>query len=272
MFPLACIVIVVAGLLSIQKETEESEVPTEMVLLNTSAPDMSLRVAGGTILAAFIITNIPQVLISYIYLGLNNMLTTMLVMAEWCSYTAASEDSPKGLRVSSPLPQTQQRSTYFLSLPYRWSIPMSITVTIIHWLVLQGLLFLQFDVHTSGWEEPSTVNSTSYIFVAKATVWFVIVPVLFASLFALFCLGFFKKYAPHMPLAGCCSASIAAACQPSRLGCDASGSIKCFPSDLVEKKLKWGVVEHPEQSEFGIGHATFSADDVPPLEEETMYT
>lgn len=51
-----------------------------------------------------------------------------------------------------------------------------------------------------------------------------------------------------MPLAGCCSASIAAACQPSRLGCDASGSIKCFPSDLVEKKLKWGVVERPERS------------------------
>lgn len=75
-----------------------------------------------------------------------------------------------------------------------------------------------------------------------------------------------------MPLAGCCSASIAAACQPSRLACDVSGSNKSFPSDLAEKKLKWGVVERPEQSEFGIGHATFSADDVPPLEEETMYT
>lgn len=273
MFSLGCIAIVVAGLLSIQKETEsESEVPTEMDILNTSAPDMSVRVAGGGILAAFIVTNIPQVLISYIYVGLNNMLTTMLVMAEWCGYTAASENSPKGLRVSSPLPQTQQRSTYFLSLPRRWSIPISIIITIIHWLVSQGLLFLQFDIHTSGWEEPSTVNSTSYIFLAKATIWFVIVPVLIASLFALFCLGFLKKYAPHMPLAGCCSASIAAACQPSRLACDVSGSNKSFPSDLAEKKLKWGVVERPEQSEFGIGHATFSADDVPPLEEETMYT
>lgn len=274
MFSLACIAIVVAALLSIQKEGSmepESEVPTEMDLLNISVPDMSLRVAGSGILAAFIITNIPQVLISYIYLGLNNMLTTMLVMAEWCGYTATSENPPKGLRVSSPLPQTQQRSTYFLSLPYKWSIPTSITVTIIHWLVSQGLLFLQFDVHTSGWEEPSTVHTTSYIFLAKATVWFVIVPVLLASLIALFCLGVFKKYAPHMPLAGCCSASIAAACQPSCLGCDASESNRSFPSDLAEKKLKWGVVESPEQSEFGIGHATFSADDVPPLEEETMY-
>lgn len=274
MFSLGCIAIVVAGLLSIQKETMsgESEVPIEMDLLNTSAPDMSLRVAESGILAAFIITNIPQVLVSYIYLGLNNVLTTMLVMAEWCGYTAASANSPKGLRVSSPLPETQQRSTYFLSLPYKWSIPISITTTIIHWLVTQGLLFLQFDVHTSGWEEPSTVNTTSYIFIAKATIWFVIVPVLFASLFALFFLGVFKKYAPHMPLAGCCSASIAAACQPSRLGCDASESNKYFPSDLAEKKLKWGVVERPEQSEFGIGHATFSADDVMPLEDETMYT
>lgn len=60
MFSLGCISIVVAGLLSIQKETEEeSEVPTKMDLLNTSAPDMSLRVAGGGILAAFIIHQYP---------------------------------------------------------------------------------------------------------------------------------------------------------------------------------------------------------------------
>ena len=61
MFSLACIAIVVAGLLSIQKETEEeSEVPTEMDLLNTSAPDMSLKVAGSGILATFTIVNCSQ--------------------------------------------------------------------------------------------------------------------------------------------------------------------------------------------------------------------
>lgn len=48
-----------------------------------SGYDLIFKLTERRILSSFIITNIPQVLISYIYLGLNYIMTTMLAMREW---------------------------------------------------------------------------------------------------------------------------------------------------------------------------------------------
>jgi hypothetical protein len=222
----------------------------------------------ASMFTACLVANIPQVLISYIYLGLNNVMTTMLVMHEWCSYSAGSRKPAKGLRVTSPVPGSEQRSTYFLSLPYKWSIPITLVVTLIHWLVSVMFTFVQLDVHRI--DSGATVTAMNYVLFWR-NVLILVLPIGLGAYGILFLLSLFKKFPEAMPLAGCCSASIAAACQPSILHGSDLRSIRAFPSDLSTRKLKWGVVERPEEMENGIGHATFSDDTVTPLEKHKMY-
>jgi hypothetical protein len=243
------------------------------ILKGSAGASVIQEVNGMNILASFLLVNIPQVLVSYIYVGLNNILTTIVVMAEWCGYSA-SERQAKGLRVSSPLLDTKQRSTYFLSLPYRWSIPTTIMVTFFHWLVTEVFFFVQVNVYAdnSAASSSETMKSIRYLFVSKTTLWFIVIPLGGLIIFALIIISLWKTFPSNIPLAGCCSASLAAACQPSRLQQDASGMTKLFPANLATKALRWGVVERPSEMPFGIGHATFTVDEVPTLEKEKMYT
>lgn len=81
----------------------------------------------------------------------------------------------------------------------------------------------------------------------------------------------FIKFPGGIPLPGYCSASMAAACQPL----ESQGGR--FPPGPAHKKLKcWrgGFVQRPCESTFncGVGHATFTADEVAPLEPGKTYT
>ena len=83
---------------------------------------------SGTI-PMVLLANAPQVFVSIAYFFCNNMLTVMSLAVEFNGYAAKR----KTLRVSWP--KGLQRSTYYLSLPYRYSIPLIISHIIIHWLV-----------------------------------------------------------------------------------------------------------------------------------------
>lgn len=269
LFSLSLIVIAIVGVACIGLYGTLTDIPgfptplSFMGKLNTI-----FGLGSASMFTACIVANIPQVLISYIYLGLNNVMTTMLVMQEWCSYSLASRKPAKGLRVTSPVPETEQRSTYFLSLPYKWSIPITLVVTLIHWLVSVMFTFVQLDVHRNDPE--SGVTSINYVLFWR-NVLILVVPIGLGAYGVLFLLSIFKKYPESITLAGCCSASIAAACQPSKLYGNDLNSMAAFPSQLSYQKLKWGVVEKPEDMENGIGHATFSDEAVTSLQEGQMY-
>lgn len=120
----------------------------------------------------------------------------------------------KALRVTNP--QGQQSSTYFLQLPYRYSLPLLITSILLHWvlsgciylLVMQGEYFF-----SSGHDGPfGSVMAVGYSM---------------KSLFTMMMLSIFLALIP--PLLGCIalplntvvvgssSLAIAAACQVSPL-------------------------------------------------------
>ncbi|KAJ5215100.1 hypothetical protein N7468_010779 [Penicillium chermesinum] len=229
-------------------------------------PETGYELRGKSNLTGFVIANIPQVLVSYVYLGLNNMMTKMLLMAEWCGYAAGSKKPPKGLRVSSPVAETKQRSTYFLSVPYRWNIPTTICIITLHWLVSEAFSFVQIDIRSS----PTHMDTWNYILVFPDAVELVVAPICSFTVLMMIMIGLCKKFPGTMPLAAGCSATIAAACQPlpPRDGSHAAGS---FPHNLAYEALKWGVVESPSPDNNGRGHATFSADHVTPLEKGKMY-
>merc|ERR1711981_143363 len=84
--------------------------------------------ASGT-LSNVLIANAGQTVLSFLYFSCNGLLTSMLLAHEWSGYALTR----KGLRVSGR-PQGDQRSTYFLQLPFRYAIPLVLFGTILHWL------------------------------------------------------------------------------------------------------------------------------------------
>jgi hypothetical protein len=80
-----------------------------------------------------LIANLPQLLLSVIYIIYNIMLSAFLVQREFSRMYKVR----KPLRVSEPT--GIQRSSYFISLPLRYGIPLYASSGIMHWLLSQSL-------------------------------------------------------------------------------------------------------------------------------------
>ncbi|KAK7957994.1 hypothetical protein PG988_012842 [Apiospora saccharicola] len=104
--------------------------------------DRSLRYFMGCIFKA----NWLQLMISFLYLFYNNILTRQLVTDEFLRYLR--DDGKKPLRVSSPV--GMQRSTYFLSLPWKYSGPLMLTMIVFHTLISQSLFLIQTSAFGPG--------------------------------------------------------------------------------------------------------------------------
>lgn len=192
---------------------------------------------GGGILLA----NIPQAVLSYLYLAFNALYTNMVVAFEWSTYMSTR----KPLRVSSPI--GQQRDTYWLNIPFRYAIPMTIMSGLFHWLASQSIFLVQITVLNAYTREPYRRISTcgfSPVAIILCTVLGTVIAI------GGFAIGRFR-YAPGMSVAGSCSAAISAACHP-------------LPEDTEASVLpvQWGAVTHGERHMDGklpVGHCTFSS-------------
>jgi hypothetical protein len=97
-----------------------------------------------SVIANVLVANSPQVLLSAVYVSYNSMFTCMLLGWEWASFAYER----KGLRVSAESPRGDQRSGYFLSLPYRFALPLMAVSGLLHWLVSQSIFIAMVKV---GW-------------------------------------------------------------------------------------------------------------------------
>lgn len=52
----------------------------------------------------------------------------------------------KGLRVTAP--RGEQRSSYFLQLPYRWAVPLMIVSGALHWLMSQTIFPVRLETRS----------------------------------------------------------------------------------------------------------------------------
>lgn len=197
----------------------------------------SMSVTGGVILA-----NSPQITLSYLYLAFNYLYTTMLVGHEWSGYMT----NRKCLRVTSP--SGRQRDTYWLSVPYRYAIPITLLSGLLHWLVSQSIFMVQitvFDTKTRSILSDQQISSCGFSPLA------IIMATIVTSIMAAggVVMGSFK-YPAGMPLVGSCSAAISASCHPPDTDMDAQ-----------LRPVQWGAVTHGEDGdgEQAIGHCTFSS-------------
>lgn len=180
-----------------------------------------------------LIANLPQALLSSIYLVFNGLCTNMLLAFEWSKF--ASER--RTLRVSEP--RGAQRSTYFLQIPYRFGLPLTLLSSLLHWLVSQSIFLAKVDgLDPRGW--PSQIGNVTTCGYSPFGMIFTTIGGLALVLFAV-ALGI-QKLKPSMPLAGSCSIAISAACH--------------VPDGTSElEPLMWGVIpKHPDDAHSGVEH------------------
>ena len=217
-----------------------------------------MRFTGNTgLIATILIANAPQLLISAAYLTYNSLFTSMLLAREWNRFS----QERRTLRVTNP--RGQQRSTYWLQLPYSYAIPILIASGLIHWLVSQSIFLAKVNVYDA--------NGNILPHASVMTCGYSCIAMLFVIILAVLCIiggnaNGFRRYKPGMPLAGSCSAAISAACHPPEGDENAS-----------TRPLMWGVVDGgvggggDGDDNYGVGHCSFSSLAVSPLVPGRLY-
>ncbi|KAK2760007.1 hypothetical protein FQN54_002743 [Arachnomyces sp. PD_36] len=197
------------------------------------------RFLPSTLTGFILLANLPQLIVSVIYFAFNSLFTCMLLAHEWNSYTYKR----KPLRVTSP--NGQQRSTYYLSLPYSYAIPLMGMSGLLHWLVSQSFFLVRMDEYASTGEFIRSTSNCGYSCIA------IILAIMVGCLLVLSALAMgCRRYKTGIPAAGSCSAAISAACHPP-------------PGDQKAATLpvQWGAVEGFENSN-GVGHCSFTTREV----------
>lgn len=191
----------------------------------TILSSMDIPATASGIFSMVFMANIPQLLVSAVYFQYNALLTCMLSAVEYDKY--ATDRKP--LRVSWP--RRDQRSTYYLSLPYRYSLPLLLVSAILHWLVSQSLFFVQIVPFDRRGVPQQSEQVVTCGYSPLAIICAMILGV--ALLLGVGLLGL-RRFKSRMPLAGQCSAAISAACHPLS-----------STDDHALKPVQWGEVEMP---------------------------
>lgn len=142
---------------------------------------------------------------------------------EWSGYAHRR----KPLRVISP--SEEQRGSYYLQLPYRWSVPLLVCSGLLHWLVSQSIFLARVIVLDSQENVvPGSISTWGY---SPIAIIFAICLGALLVLIGIIC-GF-RKSKGGMHFAGSCSGAVSAACRPPKSDVNAS-----------MKPVMWGVVEN----------------------------
>lgn len=197
-----------------------------------------------------LLANSPQLLLSISYVALNRICTSMCFIGEWNDHAIRR----KPLRVTTPV--GQQRPSYFLQLPYRWAVPLTIMSGLLHWLLSQSIFLVRLDVRYVDGNlikniSKSTCGYSSLSLVVFSLTYFLLLSIVYGLRHRLLHIA--------IPPVEHCSLMISAACHP--------------PPDDVDPQLglvQWGVV----RSRFGgdIRHCSFMSEKVSPPEEGMVYT
>lgn len=182
--------------------------------------------------------NLFQLVFSFFYFMYNGLLTSTSVASELSRYGSAR----KALRVSAPI--GMQRSSHFLSLPYRLGVtlPISICSGLMYWFISQSIFFVRTVAYKpDGTEDPP--NDTSRVGFSPIGIIFAFALAI-TMLFALGVVAIVSKYPDTIPLMSTNSAAISAACHP--------------PADDIDAYLlpvQWGVISSEDSM---IGECSFT--------------
>ena len=217
------------------------------------------KTGASDLLSNNLIANIGQLVFSLIYFSYNRIFTMFSWALEWESYAK----SHKALRVSG-IPRGEQKSKHFLALPYRIAIPLLIFSGFIHWLISQSIFLVvieyrHFDYQSDSWTRKLSDIDKTFSGCGFSPLAIVILSVTIGVMFVALMITACWRLKTTMPLAGNCSAAIAAACH---ISAGEQGQ------EISTSKIRWGVTGYRND---GIGHCSFSKIDVTAPEVDQLY-
>jgi hypothetical protein len=151
-----------------------------------------------------LIANVFQLPLSLAYITFNGLFTCILLSREFASYAHKRH----GLRVTNASGK-YQRSSYWLTVPYRFSIPLVVLSALLHWMQSQTIVLVEVNVlePNGTFTDDDAVHSLGYSTLALL-ITLIIWTVMICSLLAL---GW-TTYFPGAPLVESSSLAISAAC------------------------------------------------------------
>lgn len=87
------------------------------------------------------LANLPQIILSFIYLAYNVEFTAICIINEYSMFSKTR----KPLRVSNP--QGNQRSSFYLGLPYHYAVPITVLSAVLLWFVSQSLFLVDINIY-----------------------------------------------------------------------------------------------------------------------------
>ncbi|KAI8181002.1 hypothetical protein KHU50_002735 [Colletotrichum sp. SAR 10_65] len=170
---------------------------------NTSPANTIEFTLGNSLISNVLLANTPQIVISFVYLFYNNVFTCMVMAHEYARFASVR----KPLRVTRPY--GEQRSTFWLQLPYRYIVPIMLIMAFMHWSVSRSIYLVQLEIYDNNGELIAGRSVTG-------------------------CLSA-RKLDPGMPIAGSCSLVISAAAHAGQDEVDAAA-----------RHLQYGVISEDD--------------------------
>jgi hypothetical protein len=197
----------------------------------STAPD-SFKALALAVLTA----NSPQILFSTLYLMYNRILTSMVAMNEWNRFAYRRST----LRVSCPT--RGQSSTYWLHLPYLYSIPLLAATVLMHWFVSQSIFLARIEMfNPDGTPVNPSHGFTPISYAPGYSPKAIIGSIALGSLMILILVGLsFRRYWGGIPLVRNNSLAISAACHPP-----------LDDYDPAHSTLMWGAVSYSDEDSPG---------------------
>ncbi len=181
----------------------------------TTSPSYTLANMGASVVSSILLVNIPQVVFSFVYIFYNDLITSMLLTIEYLSFSVKRQS----LRTSSP--DGAQRSTKFLSIPYRYGVPLLAAWALMHTLLSQSI-YLSLDSTDSNKSSQSLYMSLDSnesnnhdVKIMVSSLW-LMCSIIFWGVLILFliCCALGRLPATAMPMPKPCSLAVSIACHP----------------------------------------------------------
>lgn len=160
---------------------------------------------GISMLASVVVANTPQLIITMSYYCYNAVMTSMLAASEYSSYGT----NRKGLRVTWPVKGSEQRSTYWLSVPYKYGVPILLLYMILHYLISQSIFYLLLITYDPLGNPADSKKISSLGYSSMPIFLSILVGAIMVLI--LIVLGF-RKFNSTLPITGSSSVAISAAC------------------------------------------------------------
>lgn len=93
------------------------------------------------IVSYILMANLPQTIISFLYLTYNGLFTCMITVCEWARYAI------KRASLHVTIPRPDRRSTCFLQLPYTRGFPLLISSILLYWFISQSIFLVRIAVY-----------------------------------------------------------------------------------------------------------------------------